>query len=127
MTSSTPVDDNITTGNVILRARKYASLEECDAVMYRWMDGEPKTYKMTYLSLLEMSEEKWGNIWKEHVKFRDMTLKKIQFEYDEHHFEYTNQSVRCNLRATEDYIEHMNSKLRLIMLERRLQKMENKL
>ena len=86
MTSSTPVDNNIITGAYTLEVGKYKSIEECDAVIYRSMDGEPKSYKLSDLALLETNEKEWNNIWKEHVKFHDMTLKKIQFEHDANQF-----------------------------------------
>nr|QBK93613.1 MAG: uncharacterized protein LCPAC404_03170 [Pithovirus LCPAC404] len=121
MTSSTPVDNTIITGGYTLEVRKYKSIEECDAVIYRSMGGEPKSYKLSDSALLETNEKEWENIWKEHVKFHDMALRQIQFEHDANQFSYDCLStIMC-----EDYVDLMHLKMRSIMLERRLRKVED--
>ena len=97
----------------------YRSSEECDAVIYMSIGDEPKSYKLSDSALLETNERNWNNIWKEHVEFYDMTLRDIQSEN-------TLTWRSDNTKEIESYIEHMHSKLRSIMLERRIQKLENK-
>ena len=102
-------------GNIIISCKNLA-WQECEAELARFMSDEPKSYKMTEASLLEMNEEDWKNIWEEHKNFHDMTLKKACF----------NSSFKYRA-ITESYIEQMHLKLKSIMLERRMKRLEKML
>ena len=93
------------------------SWEDCEAVPVRSITDEPVSYKMTNAHLLGMDDEDWNDIWKQHNDFHDTMLKKIQFGH-------SRRIVNQIIVEMEDYTERMHLRMRSIMLERRLRRLE---
>lgn len=72
--------------------------------LFRGFSGEPAAYTMKDDDLLAVNDLQWGEIWDEHLKFRETALKKCTWG--------------------ERYLEAVHAKMRLIMLERRLRSLE---
>ena len=82
-------------------------------------DDEPAAYTMRDSALLELSEEKWTEVWTRHVKYREDMLKKLNYiRKDTYNIAYN------NVYACERHAEAAHAKLRSIMLERRLRRLE---
>ena len=113
---------NLTNGRIIIcdingnpRIKEVDLWKECEPIPSLSAEDEPKSYKMTDMSLLETSEEEWKDIWEEHIKFRDIVLKKNRFEHNR---------GRTVFVHFEHYIENIHLKMKLLKLEKRLQKLE---
>ncbi len=99
--------------------------------------NEPKSYKMKDAYLLELNKEVWENIWKEHMQFRDTTLKQITsesskfsgvvYEHDHIHVSYYINSIHLNFklikleRRFRKYTNSINLNFKLIELEKKFE------
>ncbi len=93
--------------------------EEYKSTSILSIPNEPKSYKMEDTFLLELNEEDWKNIWKEHIQFRDTQLKKMNFD------NYKGRLYGSEPAHTSHYIDSIHLNFKLIKLERRLQKLES--
>ncbi len=85
------------------------------------ISGEPKSYKMEDISLLELDEEVWEDIWKEHMQFRDATLKQINSESSKFAYDIIYEHDHIHVSY---YINSIHLNFKLIKLERRFRKLE---
>nr|QBK86869.1 MAG: uncharacterized protein LCMAC103_02070 [Marseillevirus LCMAC103] len=82
---------------------------------------EPAAHVAQDSVLLDMSDEEWDAAWKSHVKFRDGILRRCN------HVRHENRFGTCDVAyAGERHIEAVHSKMRTIMLERSVRRLEKR-
>ncbi len=110
------------------------SLDEYKAEPSMSINDEPEAYKIPDAELVALNDPEWDAMWAEHVEFRDKIFKenqrslseaaKLRSEIGGAYASIAVLGVVTSGTNTELYMMMMQQKLRSVMLERRLKKLE---